>query len=307
MPEKEQLARLKNMQKILRKQDVIKWAGDFIDELEKIHLQQRDIRKKFLQSGQLKTIAEKFNKSKNRLIVLDYDGTLVPFTKDPSMALPKAPLLKLLRDLHKLENSELAIVSGRNKEFLDEIFSDLPIIIFAEHGAHQRVNEEWVSIYRKDLSWQKEIIKIMQEVTDDTPGSMVEKKDTAIVWHYRNTDKWLSDLRAAQLTNKLIYPCTRKHLHLMRGNKIIEVKPAEYSKGTAIRNYFDCSKYDFILAAGDDTTDEDMFDVLPRNAITIKIGEPSKKAKYTITSSENFVKFLGQLAGNKKSISQAVE
>jgi len=292
MPEQEQMERLKKMQKILKKQNIVKWAGDFIDELEQIHRRQKDIRKKYLQSHQLKTIAEKFNNSEKRLVILDYDGTLVPFAKDPSMALPTASLITLLKDLQRLENLEMAIVSGRNKEFLDEIFRDLPVVIIAEHGAHRRIEGNWVSLYRKDLSWQAEIVKIMQEVTDDTPGSMIEKKETAIVWHYRNTDKWLSDLRAAQLINKLIYPCTRKHLHLMRGNKIIEAKPAEYSKGTAIRNYFDCSSYDFILAAGDDTTDEDMFDALPRNAITIKIGEPSKKAKYTITTSENFVKFL---------------
>lgn len=299
MPEKEQLERLRNMQKILKKQDIVKWAGDFIDELEQIHRHQRDIRKKFLEPDQLKTIADKFINSGRRLIVLDYDGTLVPFTKDPSMALPKAPLLKLLNSLRKLNDTEMAIVSGRNKEFLDEIFGDLQVIIFAEHGAHRRIDGKWVSLYRKDLSWQTEIVRIMQEVTDDTPGSKIEKKETAIVWHYRNTDKWLSDLRAGQLINKLIYPCTRKHLHLMRGNKIIEVKPAEYSKGSAVRNYFDCSRYDFILAAGDDTTDEDMFDALPRTAITMKIGEPSEKAKYTITSSEDFVKFL-RLLLNKK-------
>jgi trehalose 6-phosphate synthase/phosphatase len=292
MPEKEQMERLNKMQKILEKQDIVKWAGDFIDELEQIHRRQGDIRKKLLQSHQLKAIADRFNNSQKRLVILDYDGTLVPFTKDPSMALPKAPLIKLLKDVQKLENVEMAIVSGRNKEFLDEIFRDLPVVIFAEHGAHRRIDGKWVSLYRKDLSWQAKIIKIMQDVTDDTPGSMIEKKETAIVWHYRNTDKWLSDLRASQLINKLIYPCTRNSLHLMKGNKIIEVKPAEYSKGTAIRNYFDCSNYDLILAAGDDTTDEDMFDALPKSAITFKIGEPSEKAKYTISTSEDFVKFL---------------
>jgi trehalose 6-phosphate synthase/phosphatase len=299
MPEKEQLERLGKMQRILKKQDIVRWAKDFIDELEQIHLRQRDIRKKHLQINQLKTIADNFNNSKKRLVVLDYDGTLVPFTKDPSMALPKAPLMRLLEDLQKLGNIDMAIVSGRNKEFLDDIFGDLPVAVIAEHGAYRRINGEWISLYRKNLLWQTEILRIMQEVTDDTPGSTIEKKDTAIVWHYRNTDKWLSDLRAAQLTNKLIYPCTRKRLHLMKGNKIIEVKPAEYSKGSAIRNFFDFSKYDFILAAGDDTTDEDMFDALPKHAITIKVGEPSEKAKYTLTSSEDFVKFL-KLLVNKK-------
>ena len=292
MPPDNQVERLKNMQKILKRQDIVKWAGDFIDELEQIHTRQRNIRKKYLQPHQLKTIAENFRRSEKRLIVLDYDGTLVPFYSDPAKAIPSAALIGLLKNLAEKSGTVMAIVSGRNKEFLDEIFRDLPVVIVAEHGAYRRIGDKWVSLYRKDLSWQAEIVRIMQDVTENTPGSMIEKKETAIVWHYRNTDKWLADLRAAQLINKLIYPCTKRHLHLMRGNKIIEVKPAEYTKGSAIRNHFNCNDYDFILAAGDDTTDEDMFDALPRNAITIKIGQPSEKSRHTITSSKKFVKFL---------------
>ncbi len=292
MPENEQKERLRSMQKILKKQDIVKWSFDFIEELERIHIIQGNLRKKSLRSSQLKDIADIFKNSAKRLIILDYDGTLVPFNKDPAVALPSPALIKLLKSLVSLRDVDLAIVSGRNREFLENIFRDTGINIFAEHGASRRIRGEWVSLYRKDLTWQNEIVRIMQEVTDTTPGSMIERKETSAVWHYRDTDKWLADLRATQLVNKLIYPCTRRHLHLMRGNKIIEVKPSEFTKGSAIRNYFDYSNYDFILAAGDDTTDEDMFDALPRNAITFKIGDASQKAKYTIRDTDNFLKFL---------------
>lgn len=292
MPVAEQKERIKKMQKILKKQDISKWAGDFIDELERIHLRQKDIRKKYLSTDQLKDISECFKTSSRRLIILDYDGTLVPFTDKPEMALPSASLITLLKELSTTPNLKMAIVSGRNSDFLDRVISDPEIVIFAEHGAHRRIDGVWKSLFRKDLSWQTEIIRIMQDVTDTTPGSFIERKDTAVVWHYRNSDKWLADLRVAQLINKLIYPCTMKQLHLMKGQKIVEVKPSEYTKGTAIKNYFNYIDYDFILAAGDDTTDEDMFDALPRDAITIKIGRPSEKSRYTIAKSGNFVKFL---------------
>lgn len=295
MPENEQKERLRSMQKILKKQDIVKWSFDFIEELERIHIIQGNLKKKSLMSSQLNDIAELFKKSEKRLIILDYDGTLVPFNKDPSEALPSQSLIKLLRSLVSLRDLDLAIVSGRDMNFLENIFGDIDVIIFAEHGAGRRINGEWISLHRKELTWQNEIMKIMQEVTDTTPGSMIERKKTSVVWHYRNTDKWLADLRATQLINKLIYPCTRKKLHLMRGNKIIEVKPSEFTKGTAIRRFFDYSNYDFILAAGDDTTDEDMFDALPRNAITFKIGEASPKARYTIRDVDRFLKFLRML------------
>ena len=55
------------------------------------------------------------------------------------------------------------------------------------------------------------------------------------------------------------------------------------------------SEYEFILAAGDDTTDEDMFDVLPHEAITIKVGKPSEKSRYTIKDQGELLKLLGSL------------
>jgi len=292
MPAAEQKERLRMMQKTLKKHDVKKWAGDFIDELERIHIRQSDLRKKYLHTQQLNSIAGQFSQSGKKLIILDYDGTLVPFHPDPAVALPSASLVRLLREIREKPGTIMAVVSGRNREFLDRVFPDQEMLIFAEHGSHRRIEGKWESLFRKGLVWQSEIVRIMQDVTDSTPGSFIEKKNTAVVWHYRNTDKWLAELRVAQLINKLIYPCTKWQLHLMKGDKIVEVKPSEYTKGTAIKNYFNFQDFDFILAAGDDTTDEDMFEALPQDAVTIKIGKPSEKSRYSLAKSEDLVRFL---------------
>jgi trehalose 6-phosphate synthase/phosphatase len=292
MPVKEQKDRLLKMQKTLKKYDVKKWAGDFIDELEKVHLRQSGLRKKYLRQQQFSSIAGKFSTSQKKLIIFDYDGTLVPFHPDPALALPPASLVSLLREIRGKPGTSMVVVSGRNREFLDRIFPDRELIIFAEHGSHRRIEGKWESLFRKGLVWQSEIVRIMQEITDSTPGSIIEKKHTAVVWHYRNTDKWLAEMRVAQLINKLIYPCTKWQLHLMKGDKIVEVKPSEYTKGTAIKNFFSFQDFDFILAAGDDTTDEDMFEALPPDTITIKIGKPSEKSRYSLAKSDDLIRFL---------------
>jgi trehalose 6-phosphate synthase/phosphatase len=283
------------MQKVLKSQDVVRWAEDFIGQLEKVYKKQGDIFKKNLSIRQSKMITAFFKNSEKRLLLLDYDGTLVPFAKNPAEAIPTQGLLNLLGDLAHIRGVDIAIISGRSRDFLDSIFNDRDMMIFAEHGAYRRIHSEWISLSGHSASWQHGILKIMQDITDDTPGSVIEKKETALVWHYRNTDSWLADLRVIQLVNRLVGPCTSGNLQLMRGNKIIEVKPSEYSKGTAITGYFDFGRYDFILAAGDDVTDEDMFEVLPENAITIKIGRPSEKSKYTIATSREFISLLTQL------------
>jgi trehalose 6-phosphate synthase/phosphatase len=239
-------------------------------------------------------IARLFSESRNRLLLLDYDGTLVPYNGDPSKALPDVHLLNLLKAVSSTEKNELVIISGRDKNFLDSVFTDPGVIIFAEHGSIFRINGEWDAI-ETDRSWKKEIRFIMQEHVISTPGTSLEEKKNSIVWHYRNAENGIAALKARELISSLSEPCTKYNLTIMNGRKIIEVKPSEYTKGTAIISFFDCSMYDFILAAGDDITDEDLFEVLPENAIRIHVGQYSETADYTVSNSGDFVNFLGSL------------
>lgn len=233
-----------------------------------------------------------FNKSVNRLLLLDYDGTLVPYASEPSRALPDNSLLNLLKKLS--EKTRLVIISGRDKDFLESVFHDFDVTLFAEHGSIFRINGNWNSI-ETDLTWKKEIRLIMQEYVFSTPGASLEEKKNSLVWHYRNADKGTAGHKARELISRLSETCTRHDLSIVAGRKIIEIKPSHYTKGTAIMTFFDCSIYDFILAAGDDVTDEDLFEVLPENAIKIHIGQHSGTADYTIGNSSDFVNFLKSL------------
>ncbi|HEX9958298.1 MAG TPA: trehalose-phosphatase, partial [Fibrella sp.] len=67
-------------------------------------------------------------------------------------------------------------------------------------------------------------------------------------------------------------------LTVIQGNKVIEVKAAQHSKGTVALSLFDQKPYDFIVSIGD-TTDEDMFRQLPNWAYTIKVGAGASFAR----------------------------
>ena len=64
--------------------------------------------------------------------------------------------------------------------------------------------------------------------------------------------------------------------------KVVEVKSAEYSKGSKVRRLLRQERYDFILAIGDDTIDDDLFQALPRAAVTVKAGAASEYARYNL-------------------------
>jgi trehalose 6-phosphate synthase/phosphatase len=93
------------------------------------------------------------------------------------------------------------------------------------------------------------------------------------------------------------------NLQIMRGNKIVEIKPPVFSKGSEARRLIKQDRYDFILAIGDDVTDEDTFRALPKRSYTIKIGNVSDNARYyMITQSETlpFLKLLAECSWTDK-------
>lgn len=297
MPVREQRRSLKNMQKIISEQTVQQWAQDFIKELKSVRIQNDDLRKKILDDTSFQYIKEKYNKTKKRLFILDYDGTLVGFNKDPRHTSPSDELISVLEKLTRDPKNTVVISSGRDRKTLEKWLGHLPVGLTAEHGAFYRERGTWFENIRP-VKWNKEILETLNRISRKTPNSLVEIKKTAIVFHYRNVDPWLADLRVNELVNALINPCSRNNLQIMKGNKIVEIKPPHFSKGSDAQRLLHQRKYDFILAMGDDTTDEEMFLSLPRNALTIKVGRNSRSAKYNIPFQNGVLPFFRNLTDN---------
>ncbi len=287
----EQMVLLKKMQNVISKHTVKQWAGDFIQELEDIKARNEKMSRKIVESESLKQIRKRYQQAHKRLLLFDYDGTLSRFYNDPSQARPTKELLALLTDLSADPHNKVVINSGRDKDTLENWFGHLPIGLAAEHGTFYKEEGVWHSRIN-EIEWDDEILHILEQTISRTPRSKMEVKKTALVWHYRNVDIWLADLRVNQLIRKLISPCTRLNLQIMRGNKVIEIKTADYNKGYEAKRLLAQDSYDFILAIGDDTTDEDMFAALPKDAITVKIGTVSELAKYDLPAQSMTLPFL---------------
>lgn len=294
MPEDIQKEKLLSMQRIISEQTVEQWAKDFVYELRNVETNNKNHNKKIVGGDNLYTIKTAYKESTKRLFLLDYDGTLVAFNKDASKALPTSQLLDILSSLAENKKNHVVITSGRNYDFLDKYLGHLPIDMAAEHGASYKEDGVWHKKLEK-IQWDNEIIHIFSHTIRKTPGSRMEIKDTALVWHYREVDSWLADLRVNQLIEALITPVGRNNLQIMKGNKIIEVKSNLVSKGTEAQRLIEKNDYDFILSVGDDTTDEEMFAALPEHAISIKVGKHTQSAKYTIPFQKQVLSVLAEL------------
>jgi trehalose 6-phosphate synthase/phosphatase len=291
MPLDEQLKRMGRMQKVISVQTIQKWAADFIHELSGIKTENEALTAKLLDDAKKKKLVDDYSKSKKRLIVLDYDGTLSPFTSIPEEAIPSVGLIALLKKLIKDPKNLVVICSGRDQKTLMKWFGDLPIVLAAEHGAFVREKGEWTNNL-VEKKWNKDIVDIIEKMTEKTPGSFLETKKTALVWHYRNVDPWVAALREQQMVSILREKCAREGLQIMKGNKIVEVKAMGCDKGFVVKHLLELEKYDFTFAIGDDTTDEDMFREMPKKAYTIKVEEVSNDARFYVESQKEVLPLL---------------
>lgn len=281
MPLEEQKRRMQSMRALVSKFNVNRWASNFLSRMDDAKFLQHSLKTKHAVNKVSQGIISRYIATQKRIIFLDYDGTLVGFKTNIDEAKPDEELLTILEEFSNDPANSLVLISGRKHQTLEQWFGHLNIGMIAEHGAWQKKqNEHWHSLPLLNDQWKSEIKAILETYTDRTPGTFIEEKSFSLVWHYRKTEKGLGELRANEIINNLRVLAADKGLQIMPGNKVIEFRNVEVNKGKAAMNWMYETEYDFILAMGDDHTDEDIFKAMPNNAITIKVGSEVSEAKF---------------------------
>jgi trehalose 6-phosphate synthase/phosphatase len=297
MPIQEQRRNMKLLQKRLKEYTVIHWVNDFLKQLDDVRVQQHEQETKAVTANVAKHISDDFHHAGTRHLLLDYDGTLVPFARHPWQARPDENLLKLLGELSANTQTDITIISGRDSSTLEEWFSNLSLNLVAEHGASIRLkNGAWTHGDAIDQTWKPLIRPTLELFAQRSPGAFIEEKNHTLAWHYRNVDAELGFVRSRELLDNLFHLVRNGQLQIIDGNKVIEVRVAGVDKGNAARRLVDDHAYDFVLAIGDDKTDEDMFRALTEKAVTIKVGAGHTLAHYNIPSQQGVIQLLNQLA-----------
>ena len=295
MKPEEQTYRMENMQRRIEHYDVQTWADDFMTELKNIKQRQQSFQIFFLDELTRKNMLDSYRKSSKRLLLLDYDGTLVPFESNPDQAVPDYNLVQLLTHLSSKPENDVLIISGRSSQWLDQQFGNLPVSLIAEHGARSKWKQgKWVTEVQTHSEWKEQVNQLMEMYVRRCPNSFIEEKDFSIVWHYRNCNHEQGKLRSLELLGELYEGLHNRHLQVLHGNKIIEVRNSGIDKGTAVKKLLQQNDYDFIFAAGDDKTDEDMFRMLmhKKNCYSIKVGPDASYARYNLHTPQMVVSLL---------------
>jgi trehalose 6-phosphate synthase/phosphatase len=293
MPFGEQQHRMELMQQRLADYDVIKWVSDFLDQLSNVKAEQKKQQVKLLDDRIIDQIHLNYQVAKSRCLLLDYDGTLVPYAKLPVEATPNEELKAILTRLSSDPNNNVVIISGREADTLERWLGDMPLWLVAEHGASFKPkNEQWQQAVSIPDQWKNEIRPILQMFVSRCVGSFIEEKTNTLAWHYRNTHPDLGFTRSRELINNLSQLLQNTMLQVVDGNKVVEVRMSGFDKGIMALKIVNDLQPEFVLCMGDDTTDEDMFKALNGRAYNIKVSNGPTAAQYTVVSQQKVLQLL---------------
>jgi trehalose 6-phosphate synthase/phosphatase len=296
----EQRRRMVPLRRRVREWDVHAWARSFAAALEAAAARPGEETAK----GSPPTIEElaRMHTARRLHLLLDYDGTLVPFAARPELAVPDVGLHELLAALTAHPRLSVHIISGRPRQLLDEWFAHLPVALHAEHGFWSRpAGSEWRANAVVHSGWKERIRPVMETFAARTPGAFVEEKEAALCWHYRLADPELGQTQSRELTLHLTSFLANMPVEVMPGHRIVEVRQHGVNKGIvlpAILAAIITSPEEFVVAVGDDRTDEDLFAALPEHCVGLKVGDGPTLATRRLRDPDAVRAFLRDLVQN---------
>lgn len=282
MPESERRQRMAAMREAITRHDVHGWVRTFLDELA------GPAPTGSVEPGDLDAASRAVAEARAAgplCVLLDYDGSLVPFAARPELAIPDPDLLALLAALTRVPDLDLHVVSGRPRAFLERHFGALPIGLHAEHGFAWRFRGEptWTTATPTAPEWRDRVEALLERVARHVPGSHVEIKEQSVGWHFRQVDPAFAATVVKELRLHLLELLGNVAATVVEGNRVLEIRPLGVHKGQAVaRALAAWAQQVHALVVGDDRTDEDMFLAAPANAVTVRVGPGSTAARYRV-------------------------
>jgi trehalose 6-phosphate synthase/phosphatase len=297
MSEEAQQKAMEQMQQAIQAYDIGRWTNEFIHDLQEERKIQHEGAVRIMTYDERMALFEAYRNASSRLIVLDYDGTLSPFFDDPQAAVPSSRTREILLELSANPRNKVILISGRDRRTLENWFTDIPIDLVAEHGGfYKAVNGTWSEPETESDSWKPLVKEIMDVFVKAHPGTFIEEKEHSVVWHYRTAQDFNEEETVAHLSRELTICNTTNKFSVLHGNKIIEARNSLFDKGSFVAGFVGSGNFDFVLAMGDDNTDEAMFAKLNgAGMFTIKVGLQHTAAMYNVVGVSNVFSFLEQL------------
>lgn len=208
-------------------------------------------------------------------LFLDFDGTLIEFSDDPSALQPDPRLRELLEMVCACVDGAIALISGRRMEELDRALQPLKLPAAGLHGIERRDADgrQRTELRHAARSQLDAVRRRVGGLPDRYAGVLLEDKGSTIALHYRRAPQLHEVLRKefASLAAGL-----GPEFELLEGDKVLEIKPHALDKATAVESFMQEAPFAGRLPVfiGDDHTDRDGFAAVRRHGgVTIAVGD----------------------------------
>lgn len=197
----------------------------------------------------------------NTALFLDIDGTLLDLARTPNQVKVPRDLIKALERLNQHLSGALAFVSGRSLEGIDRLFAPFKPAAIGAHGAEIRGANGEVA---RCQALSENVVEVFRGLADHIPGLLLEDKRCALALHYRLAPEAQPVLVSAMERQARLFDAEK--VRILQGKAVIEALPMGVDKGTAVLELAKQKPFAgrAILFGGDDTTDLDVFRILPR-------------------------------------------
>jgi len=296
MPPRRQATTFARMKQRQQRNTALNWSVTFLESLRHVKMRQVTIHSHSFNARAAAKVSAAYRTTKQRLLLFDYNGTLVPVPRDGRTKPPPPALLDLLARLARERNNRVAIITDNSRPLIEHWFEKHPVDLIACSDAAFRRDHKWTEAPELATAWQEDARPILEKYVIRTPGSYIDEKRYALIWHFENAEKELGEVRARELLEDLRSFAGMENLQVNELGRLIEIRNAETHKASMLRNYLDDHAYDFIFAVGDDQSNEAMFEILPQDACTVRIGSTLTSARYNLPDHARLLAFLNEIA-----------
>jgi trehalose 6-phosphate phosphatase len=197
----------------------------------------------------------------NTALLLDIDGTLLDLARTPDRVEVPRELVLALESLSRQLGGALALVSGRSLASIDSLFAPFRPAAIGAHGGEIRGQDGEVACA---APLPDSVREVFTGLAGRTPGLMLEDKTYALALHYRLAPEAEPALKTAMVRNAPLFEAEK--VQIIHGKAVFEARPLGVDKGTAVAVLARQKPFAGreIVFGGDDTTDMDVFRILPR-------------------------------------------
>lgn len=304
MPAEEKRARMKAMRTRVFSFDNESWSKAFFEAVhEAVEINTRNASRD-VDENELGALENRIAQAKKALLCIDYDALAQGDQRNTDGTERKTRILNVLKKLEQNAKIELVVLTSQSKTNAEVTFSDHRAWIFSENGAFVRASEtqEWQSRNNNDAfeSIKHEIMTVLGRCVRRVPNSVVEVKESYILWNYRRNRSAFAHSLALETAHALNDILSRSLYHCVLARNGLEIRHSEINKGSAVKVICQNMGYnpetDVLITVGDNKSDEEMFQAFGESNISISIGSPGIFSRFKVADPNTFLSMLETLA-----------